>query len=83
LHFSHIGLTDGRTFTSLRSREMFSLSLTPALETGTVSATQVSAASSANEALQAHPLILASSKYSAGAGGKGPFGGYWGPEKPR
>jgi hypothetical protein len=71
LHFSHIGLTDGRTFTSLRSREMFSLKLPVALATGTVAATSASAASSANEALQAHPLILASSKFSAGAGGMG------------
>jgi hypothetical protein len=81
LHFSHIGLTDGRTFTSLRSREMFSLSLLPALETGTASATERSAASSATNALQAHPQILAGGWASAGPRGSASKQGVAGVEK--
>jgi hypothetical protein len=41
LHFSHIGLTDGRTFTvaSLSSPMETNSSRSPALETGSVAAT--------------------------------------------
>jgi len=41
LHFSHIGLTDGRTFTLVRSHQVISRMFlaTPALATGTVAAT--------------------------------------------
>jgi hypothetical protein len=49
---------------------MFSLSLPGALETGTVSATSESAASSAKGALQAHPWILAAADFSAAVGGR-------------
>jgi hypothetical protein len=69
LHFSHIGLTDGRTFTSLRSRnEVFSLAPVPALATGTVAAT-AAGGEQRETALQAHPRILATRNRQAAAAG--------------
>jgi hypothetical protein len=65
LHFSHIGLTEGRTFTlaSLFSYEL-QWFLSPALETGTVAATALrSAAQHKIFALQAHRGMLAGPRF--------------------